>query len=581
MKKLSFILFSVILLCAGCRKDKLVVTETIIHGEDPEVLINTSITGVVVDESDAPLNGARINVGSQQTFTDDNGFFYLKDIKANQNGATVRAEQSGFFSTSQLVFPKLNSVEFVKIKMIASTESGLVSAGSGGSVDIGDGAKVEFPANAFTLNGAAYTGSVSVHTTFIDPLADDLFERMPGSLLGVNSEGRIMGMETFGMIGVDLYTSSGEVVEMAKDKKATLTFPVPAEILGEAPSEIVMWHYDVDLGYWMEEGTAILTGSNYIAEVAHFSFWNCDDPFETVLLGGRVINSAGMGVAGAKVHLRRQAPTNNTGYAITDIDGRFNGKIPAGEILELELYDPCGTLVHSQNIGPFSNDEDLADLTVSLPNEANISGRIVDCTDQGVDYGYLQVSTLGESVLGYITTDADGNFNGLISVCDDNDLKVIGVDLKNSLQSNEQTVVFNNTIDLGTIQACDNVIPTFIIRLDGDETILGNAWAGTYIDTTMTTPATHTQIGAEDSGGYVSLDVEGEGIGTFDVSWISIRLNNGASQGLSDPRIEVTFTRYDAPGPDAFISGNYEGVAYDPVLQKDINVEGSFNAKFE
>jgi hypothetical protein len=35
-----------------------------------------------------------------------------------------------------------------------------------------------------------------------------------------------------------------------------------------------LWSFDEAKGLWKEEGQAIKTGSNYVGDVSHFSFWN-------------------------------------------------------------------------------------------------------------------------------------------------------------------------------------------------------------------------------------------------------------------------------------------------------------------
>lgn len=576
MKKLSFILFSVILLFAGCRKDKVVITETIFFGDDPEVLVNTSVTGVVVNEANVPIEGARVTLGQNQAQTDDNGFFYLKDILANENGAVVAAEKSGYYPTSQLVYPKLNSVEFIRVKLIKSNESGIITASQGGVIQAGGGASVEFPADAFELNGTSYSGEVSVHATYIDPLADDLFERMPGSLIGVDNEGRIVGMETFGMIGVDMYASSGDKVELASGKTAKITFPVSPEIIGEAPDQIHLWHYDMEKGYWMEEGRAELEGDQYIANVSHFSFWNCDAPFELVQLEGRIVNSAGEGVIGAKVHITRNTPTRSTGYGITDQAGYFRGKVPKGEPLEMEIYDPCGNLVSSESIGPFSNDVTIPDVVVSQLTEVNLTASVVDCSGQPVGYGYVKAVAENGDELGYITTAADGTVDGVITLCEPQDFEVIAVDLENALASDAMMVTYQSTIDLGILEACDIAVQTFNITVDDENYIIAEAHAVTFVDTSMG-PQTKTVLQGQDAIGYFQITVNGEGEGTFEADEMDLVISGSSNRRFVEAEVEVTFTTYDGPGPDSYVRGTLEGTIYDNTVQGTVDISGSFS----
>ena len=92
------------------------------------------------------------------------------------------------------------------------------------------------------------------------------------------------------MMAVELQGASGESLNIAEGSTATLTFPIPQEILGNAPAEIPLWSFNENLGLWVEESVASLQGSNYVGEVSHFSFWNCDAPFELVELSFQLVD---------------------------------------------------------------------------------------------------------------------------------------------------------------------------------------------------------------------------------------------------------------------------------------------------
>ena len=51
---------------------------------------------------------------------------------------------------------------------------------------------------------------------------------------------------------------------------------------GIAPETINLWYFDEENGYWKEEGQAIKDGNKYVAEVTHFTWWNCDILFDAI-----------------------------------------------------------------------------------------------------------------------------------------------------------------------------------------------------------------------------------------------------------------------------------------------------------
>jgi ABC-type sulfate transport system permease subunit len=101
---------------------------------------------------------------------------------------------------------------------------------------------------------------------------------MPGNLTGItiNNEQKIL--QTYGMIAVEMEGSSGEALNIAGSKQATISFPIPSAMLANAPATIPLWHFDETIGVWKEEGTATKQGNAYVGVVTHFSFWNCDVP---------------------------------------------------------------------------------------------------------------------------------------------------------------------------------------------------------------------------------------------------------------------------------------------------------------
>ncbi len=247
--------------------------------------VNTSIRGIVVDESKTPLSGVNVSFAGMNTATDENGWFRFNDVEVDKNRAFVKAETSGYFQGSRTFIPSENGTSLVRIMMLQKNVIGTVSASSGGELSTSSGAKVNLPANGFIdESGNAYNGIVAVSAKWLDPTHEDIAVFMPGDLLGEDAAGQEQGLESFGMMAVELTGTSGQELNLSKN--ATLTFPVPASLLGAAPSTIPLWSFDEEEGIWKEEGSADLVGNEYIGQVSHFSFWNCDAPFPLVELEG-------------------------------------------------------------------------------------------------------------------------------------------------------------------------------------------------------------------------------------------------------------------------------------------------------
>src|SRR5262249_46667295 len=155
--------------------------------------------------------------------------------------------------------------------------SGTVSGSGGGTVTVQGGGNVVFAGNSFvnTAGNSAYTGTVSVSTYFLNPTASNFTDIMPGTLRGISANNEETGLQSFGMMAVELTGAGGEKLQLGANKTATLTFPIPAGLQASAPATIPLWSFNDTTGLWKEEGFATKQGTNYVGSVSHFSFWNC------------------------------------------------------------------------------------------------------------------------------------------------------------------------------------------------------------------------------------------------------------------------------------------------------------------
>ena len=104
---------------------------------------------------------------------------------------------------------------------------------------------------------------------------------MPGMLFAQDVSNNARSLETYGMLGINLYSPSGEQLNIPETSPASLTFPVDISI-PNAPETIALWYFDETVGYWKEQGEATKVGDKYIAEVTHFTWWNVDIPLDYV-----------------------------------------------------------------------------------------------------------------------------------------------------------------------------------------------------------------------------------------------------------------------------------------------------------
>lgn len=450
MKKLIFSLpVFIFLLFFACRKDSLNTTTTS-TGTEPQVLIETGVMGTVKNITDQPVEGATVYFDNQQVLTDQNGYFRLKG-RGDSKQATVRVEKAGYFTSYAGFIPEKGVDARLEIVLQEKELAGSLASSGGGTITFGNGNKVEFAANAFTdAAGQPYTGSVLVYAIYLDPSQSSTPLQIPGSFAGISADGQRQFLESFGMMHVLLESPAGQRLNISKP--ATLTMSVPADRVAKAPSVIPLWYLDETTGLWREEGEAVLQNGRYVGQVSHFSLWNCDDGFPVVTLSGNVFVENYHPIVEVRITRLNGA---GTGYVFTNASGDFSGPVPAGESLLVEVYNLCGTLLYSANIGPLTADTDLGD--ISLPWTGNwvaVSGTLTDCNGQPVTNGYVSTEISGDP-FPITLNPANGQFNGMVADCGaGGTISVYGIDIDAGMESSVYTFPTAAQVNTGNIQAC-------------------------------------------------------------------------------------------------------------------------------
>ncbi len=462
MLKRIFLLFIVVLVgITGCQK----VVESLLENELPVndlATVTASINGTVINENNVPVQGATVSVSGQTASTDANGFFQFKSISMSRENAWVKVTKSGYFNGNRTFKATAGRNHSVRIKLLSNASAGTFDAATGGNITLSSGAKITFPAAAITdAGGAAYTGQVTVAMKWLDPTSGDLPSQIPGDLRGINSIGVERALKTFGMIGAELRGAAGQTLKIASGKKASLSFPLPASIATNAPATIPLWHFSETLGRWVEEGEASKVGNNYVGEVSHFSFWNCDAYFPLINLCVQVTNTAGAPLSQVQVRIKTVNDSAlSVGYGITDSLGNVCGGVPKNEALVIEILDFCGSVIASQNVGPYAANASVSmSATIPSSNFTTITGTIVNCSNTPITtgaYAYISLSN-GYNYVRYV--NASGAFTASILNCSASiTYSIIAVDSATQQQGAIVTgaLVNGSTNNVGNLSACGN-----------------------------------------------------------------------------------------------------------------------------
>ncbi len=445
------LLFSfILLLFTACRKDELVINEDNVTPPDVTVKYEITLSGEVFDLNSEPLAGATVHLGNQVVQTDQNGVFQLTGL-ANAEKAVLKIEKAGYFNSYPVFYPQQNVGRHIRAEMMERPQVGTVDA-STKIVSI-DNHQIDFTNATFKDgSGNPYTGAVNVYATYLDPTAENLPYFMPGDLVGINTEEEQQLLKSFGMLNVELEDNSGNEVTM--EGTAEMTMMIPNTLLNQAPANIPLWYFDTTTGNWMEEGTATLNGNVYVGTVAHFTFWNCDAPFDLVRITGSILSSYENEIA----HVEIIRPNGDIGTAFLDNSNWFTGFVPQDESLTLKVVDHCENVLYVLNIPPLSQGTDLGEIDVTLyPTQTlTISGNAINCDLNPVNDGYVIVSD-GEGMVEYIELDNNGSYNLTIAWCSTEDINVMAFDRSSNKVSEIAVFAYNQTIESSNMLTCEEV----------------------------------------------------------------------------------------------------------------------------
>ena len=432
--------------------------------------LEASVIVEVINENGDPVSDAAVSLGTEMALTDDNGEVFFVDHPLGSS-AFVVVDHDQYFHGSRRFYPTESGLLKVKVMLLEKTSACVISATAGGEVKIDEEVTLNFePNSVVTANGNPYRGVISVFAKALPADHEHIQDIMPGDLVGEDADGRLMGLETYGMVAVELRGLTGEELQVADGSTVEMSMSVPEELRTTAPAKIPLWYFDEVIGMWLEEGEAVLTDAGYIGDVSHFSFWNCDFPFEPVRWEASFAHESGPISYPLRVCIEVKG-SNRPFCKLTNPDGTIQGIVAAGVELEMTAQSPCGDIVFEDIIGPYSQNTVIG--PISLPEisqgKTRFVGQITDCDGEFVSNGVIKVVSGHESY--QVTASDDGTFgldlydqciaSGVVS------LTAIDLDrIKEAISvdpSKDYLDIADPVINLGQILVCDNDVEEYII----------------------------------------------------------------------------------------------------------------------
>ncbi|MFT3912357.1 MAG: carboxypeptidase regulatory-like domain-containing protein [Ferruginibacter sp.] len=568
----------------SCKKNKVdeQYQETV-HPVVPDLStqINASVSGFVTNENGEAVEGATVAKGTKTTLTDQFGYFKLDSVDFAKSAGFIKVTKTGYFSGIRTFIPSAGKQAFIRLQLIPNTIGGTLNSDIGGTVSTAEGASVTLAPNSVVLasGNAPYTGTVNIAVHWLNPADMDVTQlTMPGNLTGIDSDGHLNALTTFGMLAVELTNDAGELLQIASGMQASLNFPIPASLQGSAPASIPLWYFDENIGLWKQDGSATKTGNNYSGNVSHFSYWNCDQPSVVTSFTAQIINSSLQPIPNVAVSLTIQGSTNSnaSATAYTNSDGRVSGFIPINTSFTLKIGSECDPTAYTKDFRSTTATVDLGSIQLDVSQyDATFTGNITNCSGNPVTNGYVIIAAALHT---YVAELNNGVFNVPAMICPNTSASVIAFDRTTFQQSMVQNFTLQTGAnDFGMIQVCNPGTDEYITY------VLDGVPSGLYVPYHLFTGNFYFSNDSTNIHGFdqinsnTSFDLSFGGAdiaGTHSVIGGKMILNNMNYTGTFEP---VEISAYGLI--DEFITGTFSSIGLVDDFGVPHTITGTFNIK--
>lgn len=482
MRIINFVFIIFTFYLVSCHKDdNSFNSEIISESFTAEVIeeIQSDIIGYVYDENNQPVSDALVRTYSGSTKTNIHGVFVFKNAKMDRQGTYVKVIKNGYILGSDMVYPNTEATTYSYIKLLSLENGKSFDSKSGGTIAITGGGKVIFPADAISkVDGLIYEGKVNVTAKYLNPNDRELGNIMPGGLIADAANGNTVILGTLGMVAIELRDNDGNELNLKEDKKAIIEFPA---ITTKKPNEIQLWSFDEDKGWWKEDGFATLVNDVYVAQVSHFSFWNCDAPFPLINVCGQILYENGNPVV--NIGVKVEADGLGVGYGYTNSNGEFCGKMPKGKTLTITIsHYECQENIRVVTVGPFENNVILDNIILQDIPSSIIQGNI-NCNGNIVENGIIVVKVKETTII--FDANNDGSFSNDLTyfICEGEvPLEIFGFDTADNNTSGTVTVNSGGTtvLNLNVCSGGCDLSSNFIYDCENTLTVQVGNGSGNY-----------------------------------------------------------------------------------------------------
>ena len=363
------------------------------------IVAEGSIAGRVTTLGGAPIGDAVVRVVDREFTTDADGEYAFVGLPPGDLAVTVRSARHSMGHVP-VVLRDRDALR-VDLRLLETLTTEVADASVGGLVETADGVVIDLPGGSlFDADGRLVQGPVEVRTALFQHPRSLL--AAPGGMLASGPDGDLL-LESFGMVDVQI-EQHGEPVTF--DGRARLEIPLSASAPIDPGESIGLWHFDEQVGRWEQEGEGSFSEGRFVAEVTHFSVWNCDQPLDTTCIDLVLVDPDGAPVVGVEV-LGMGMDYDGLSREWTDEQGQ----------VQLPLRRDSRAWIRGASDGPLGGAFGFH-LQIDTPDELSSEG----CTSLGTFT--VSDTTVDDDGDGYAEQEGDcddtdaGIFPGAPEVCD-------------------------------------------------------------------------------------------------------------------------------------------------------------------
>lgn len=395
---LSASLLAAMLGLSGCGGDDSTTTPV----ETPtDVNQKSTISGIIVDSSGAPLADATVKMGNTVITTDSAGGYRFDIPTLNTSTKTVVfAKKAGYLSTARELVLIPNQSYTLDVTLSPDQVITAFDSSTGINDLLVEGATVSIPAGGVSYaDGTPFIGTVNIAANYYHPDSIEGAQSFAQPSMGQNADGSNQtGLVTVGVVDVKLTDpATGNELNLTEGTSATLTYP--AASTDQDLESIPLWYYDEEKMIWVKDGNANRQADgSYRGEVSHFTLWNLDIP----LSQGKAL------VEGCIVDATTKAPFTN--YFVAGVYGRgfFNAGY-ADHNGEFSFYVPINTPL---TLSPMLDTIDFNDVSIpALSRDTTYQINNGAC----IDVQYLQENEEDKEKQPFNYTDAFSDSLGTLT----------------------------------------------------------------------------------------------------------------------------------------------------------------------